>query len=187
MMHNKMPSNHHSNVSKKIKADQIDLRFKLIEAIISKDHHLKITDEIIKAMESDKALLCFSGVVNGVSLASGLNNFQPIARNTVKNHGKLARMQLRREEAFNSLKIRTEDNTTTTSMHPNLTKEQKLEEQKEREHRLASELVSVRSAYRELLQVVKNKLPFDPDIENIVRLHNQSSIMRKRVSMKAVK
>ncbi|EGQ7714458.1 hypothetical protein CGH02_24180 [Vibrio parahaemolyticus] len=187
MQHNKMPSNHQSNVSKKISADQIDLRFKLMEAIVSKDHHLEINDEIIKALESNKALFCFSGVVDGVSLDSGLDKFQPITRNTVKSHGKLARMQLRREEAFSSLNISTEDDSDTTSMHLNLTIEQELEGQKELELRLTSELASVRSAYRELLKVVKNKLPFDPDIESIVRLHNQSSIMRKGVSMKVVK
>lgn len=187
MQHNKMPSNHQSNVSKKISADQIDLRFKLMEAIVSKDHYIEITDEIIKAMESDKALFCFSGVVDGVNLDSGLYKFQPITRNTVKSHGKLARMQLRREEAFNSLNFKAEDDSDTTSIHLNLTIEQELEGQKELELRLTSELVSIRSAYRELLQVVKNKLPLDPDIDSIVRLHNQGSIMRKRVPMKVVK
>ncbi|MGR3040270.1 hypothetical protein ABMY36_09540 [Vibrio vulnificus] len=187
MQHNKMPSNHQSNVAKKVSENQIELRFKLMKAISKKKHSIKITEEIMMAMESDKALLAFSGVVDGVSLECGMNKFHPITRNTVKSHGKLPRIQLLRKEALSNLLYRENSDEAPTISKNKTVKAEEQEELKLQVQSLNSDLASLRSAYRDLLQAVKNKLPFDPDIESIVRLHNQSSIMRKGVSMKVVK
>lgn len=188
MPNNKMSSNHQSSIGKQKSAVQIELRFKLMEAISRDNHNIEITDGILKAMESDKALLSFSGVIEGINLGCGLSEFKPITRNTVKSHGKLERIQLRREEV--KIKLLTPLAVSTTVNFPaqkNLTKSEELEEEKLKVKKLNSELSSLRSAYNNLLRKVKSKLPLDPEIDSIVRTHNQESLTRHRVNMKVIK
>ncbi|PMM58219.1 MULTISPECIES: hypothetical protein [Vibrio] len=188
MPNNKMSSNHQSSIGKQKSAVQIELRFKLMEAISRDNHNIEITDEILKAIESDKALFSFSGVIEGINLDCGLSEFEPITRNTVNNHGKLERIQLRREEVKIKLLTPLAETTAVNCPVPkNLTKSEELEEEKLKVKKLNSDLASLRTAYKHLLNKVKRKLPLDPEIDSIVRSHNQKSLTRQRVKMKVIK
>ncbi|MFA0562756.1 hypothetical protein AB4559_03280 [Vibrio sp. 10N.222.51.C8] len=185
MPHNReLPKNHISKVSSAESKEQINRRFSLLERCTKGD--IEITDDLLELLETDKNLLSFSGKVSDISLL-------PVARNTVKNHGKLTRLQTERIRARESVTIETAVDDTSDTEAPKHKKDTKasLKADKVRLqddlNQRDSELATLRSAYRELLKEINAKLPNDRGVAAIVENHNKASVIRDRVHLRVVK
>lgn len=185
MSHNgELPKNHISIVSSAESKEQISRRFSLLERCAKRD--IEITDDLLELLETDKNLFSFSGKVSDF-------NLEPIARNTVKNHGKLNSLQAVRIRARKAVIKDVVVDDTSHNEDPNPQKETKasLKADKTRLqgelHQRDSELATLRSAYRELLKEVNAKLPLDRSVAAIVENHNKASIIRDNVRLKVVK
>jgi len=174
--------NHTSQKGKSRSSTQISLRFQLLDDC--NNERIVITDDIRDALQSDKAFVEFTyetGYEDG--------DIKAIALNTVRSHGKLAKMQRLRGKVHNKLQAivlaPAESKSDETSKPKTPKKETKTslkadkEQLEECNDQINAQLITLRSAYKELLVAVKRELPYNDEIKKIIGLHNKSSLIRK--------
>lgn len=186
-----LSNNHISQVTKKNSLKQIELRFKLLDACLSKT--IKITDKVVDAIDCDKNLFELSGTFENIG------DIESITRNTINKYGKLSIISRKRIEVKKIIAERNNsvgDNPVSTSLPPqNQTKNKQTKTSLKEENyhllktieNLSSELISLRTAYRTLLKQVEIRLPGDKDINDIINEHSNHSIIRYDKHLKVIK
>ncbi len=186
-----LSNNHISQVTKKNSLKQIELRFKLLDACLSKN--IKITDKVVDAIDCDKNLFELSGTFENIG------NIDSISRNTINKYGKLSIISRKRIEVkkfIAEINSSVDDNPISTPVPPQnqTSKKQTKASLIEDNYKLlktienlSSELISLRTAYRTLLRQVEIRLPDDKDINNIINEHSNYSIIRYNKHLKVIK
>ncbi len=179
-----MSRNHISNTSSLLSKSKIETLFSFLEHC--RKSNVEATDELIALLESDNNLLTFKGSLLDFK-------FEPISRNTVRNHGKLPSLQAARKRALKAVTATPEadsnsdDNQVSSKKETKATLKAEKDRLKDETAHLKSELASLRSAYRELLKHVECKLPSDPEIAKIVDSHKKYSVLRDGSHLRVVK